>query len=372
MQFTKLNTLFLSKIFSIAFLGAFLLTQPIYGCDDLDQSLRDTLPKNIYPYVHQYLTSLPKLLCNDFDSTAEKSQKMVDFFIEFSPQRHNKKDSNFSGKENLALKIQSFLERDTPISMIIIGFPSKSTNTESKVMSSKFDMGDFFGLLTCDYMCREIEKVHSKGAMLTIYSDGRLYNDILGISDEVFNTYQNSLQRFIALFNPRLRLGDSQKITDALDGQDSDIDEHTLTDIKIFLKEELNCKHHKDRLKEKYPKMGFKKSIKHEQNDLGRNIAKISAQFSKGVQSATNNYSGLLRLSVHPHENIDEKCGISLVYESMGTPWHRTPVLGDSDHGLMLIKRKDFMKKFNKETEPAPRTCTIHGVELSYYQGEGN
>lgn len=206
MQYQTLNTLSLSKICSITLLGIFLFTHSLYGLDDLDQPIRDAIPKNLHPYVHTYLNSLPKILCHDCESTAEKSKSIVDFFMELSPKRNNNNHSNVEGKEELELKIQSFLEGDKPLSMVIIGFPSKSTNEEVKVISSHFDMGDFFGLLTCDYICREIEKLHPTGATLTIYSDGLPYNDILGISEPVFEHYQNSLKTLMALFTPRLCL----------------------------------------------------------------------------------------------------------------------------------------------------------------------
>lgn len=194
-----------SFFMTTAFVSFSLLTHPIHGMDELDEHVRQAIPDTIKPYVHSYLISLPKLNVEALDSVDEKSQKLVQFFIELSPKRHN--NSNlFEGQDILSNRLQTYLQSEDPIAMITIGFPSKSTNTETKVLSEVLDMGEFFGLLTYDYLCREIKKIHKPGAFLTIYSDGLPYNTLLGISKDVFDHYQSSLKALVALFGESLCL----------------------------------------------------------------------------------------------------------------------------------------------------------------------
>lgn len=162
--------------------------------------------------------------------------------------------------------------------------------------------------------------------------------------------------------------GDSQIIVDSFDDTESPIDTQTLKDIQIFVKEELNCEKHKERMRHKYRPMGVKKAMKLESAEFSKSIAQNSSQFSKGVKNITHDYEGMIRLSVHPHDNIDEKCGIGLVYGSMGTPWHMSPILGLGDNGIALMKKGEFIKKYYKGRAPLPQMCAINGVILPYYQ----
>lgn len=162
--------------------------------------------------------------------------------------------------------------------------------------------------------------------------------------------------------------GDSENIVNLSDNSPLYIDEETYRDIKFFVKEELNCAKHKQLLKEKYPGMSMKKAITKESEELAKNIAQTSAQFSKGVKSITHDYDQMIRVSVHPHEDINEKCGIGLVYGSMGTPWHMSPILGLGEYGISLMKKREFIKKLCKGNEPPKHVCEINGVMLPYYQ----
>lgn len=202
----KINSFLLSHIIKTAFVSFSFVSNPTYSMDELDPKVSQAIPDNIKHSVHSYLRALPKLTIDEFDSLVEKSQKVVDFLISLSPKRNRPQPLEFKGRELLIERLQHDFQSNQPLSMITIGFPSKSTNEDTKVLSEAFDMGEFFGLLTYDYLCRSIKKVHEPGVMLTIYSDGLPYNRLLGIEDNVFERYQSSLKNLIALFDSHLCL----------------------------------------------------------------------------------------------------------------------------------------------------------------------
>ncbi len=50
------------------------------------------------------------------------------------------------------------LSADEPIQFVILGFPCKSTNVGKKVLSQRFDMGDYLGLIRLEHIAEQIQE----------------------------------------------------------------------------------------------------------------------------------------------------------------------------------------------------------------------
>lgn len=64
-----------------------------------------------------------------------------------------------------------------------------------KVLGALPDLGEVLGLGRLNHLCENIEEIYEPGARVTITSDGLVYNDLLGISDEEVYDYGATLRR---------------------------------------------------------------------------------------------------------------------------------------------------------------------------------
>ncbi|KAH6491855.1 hypothetical protein HBI55_139790 [Parastagonospora nodorum] len=80
--------------------------------------------------------------------------------------------------------VQGQVERKESIKMLLPGFPFKSPNNKTKVLGVLPDLGEELALKRLDGIASAIEAVYEHGAEVHITSDGLVYNDLLGVSDE--------------------------------------------------------------------------------------------------------------------------------------------------------------------------------------------
>lgn len=93
-------------------------------------------------------------------------------------------------------KIQAFLEREEPIRFVLPAFPAKSANPE-KTLGAMPDFGEVLALRRLDALCERIGRLWSPGARLTICSDGRVFSDLVQVSDEAVTAYGREIRRII-------------------------------------------------------------------------------------------------------------------------------------------------------------------------------
>jgi hypothetical protein len=69
-----------------------------------------------------------------------------------------------------------------PIRMVLPAFPAKSPNSD-KVLGHLPDLAEELSVGFLEALCARIGEVYPPGAHLVICSDGRVFNDLLGIPD---------------------------------------------------------------------------------------------------------------------------------------------------------------------------------------------
>ena len=82
------------------------------------------------------------------------------------------------GKTRLIQQIQTFIENNEPIELLLPGFPCKSPNLD-KVSGKLPDAGEFLAMIFLNNICREISFIYKNGCRLRIWSDGRVFEDLI-------------------------------------------------------------------------------------------------------------------------------------------------------------------------------------------------
>lgn len=248
-------------------------------------------------------------------------------------------------------KLLPLLAARRPLELILPAFPAKSANRR-KTLGDLPDLGERLGLARLQSLCDEIRALYAPGATVTICSDGRVFSDLVGVSDEAVTRYREELKALIVRLGARdLRVFDLDDVFDAPD--------------YVSMREELLVGHAesigalKRRVRESVParelfngihRFIFEDTLEATAGGATRSqVRERSKHVAYRVIQRSNAWSNLiarrfpeaLRLSIHPQPRVSEKIGIALVRcaNPWGTPWH-TVVLADRD-GYRLVKRAE-------------------------------
>ncbi|OQR82246.1 hypothetical protein THRCLA_11026, partial [Thraustotheca clavata] len=81
-----------------------------------------------------------------------------------------------------------------PLTFVIPAFPFKSPNTTEKTLGVLPDRGEELAMERLEHLCTQIDKVYPHGVSVVIFSDGRIFNDIIGVSLDMMDAYYSELQ----------------------------------------------------------------------------------------------------------------------------------------------------------------------------------
>ncbi|KAL1795059.1 hypothetical protein ACET3X_006875 [Alternaria dauci] len=271
----------------------------------------------------------------------------------------------WDGFETFLPVVAGQVERKEPIRMLLPGFPFKSPNQKDKVLGVLPDLGEELALKHLDGLCEKIKAIYEHGAECHITSDGLVYNDLLGVTDEtVWNFGQgvreiaavNKLQNlsFLRLWDLldypgdfqskeyylehaanirkelKQRFGDPKFEADMANTSTSDM-QMTHTKYLEFLKQDLAFN---DRHNALSPE------------DQAANIANTAKEmmgrwkaFSAALAAVRTPY---IRLSIHDSGGKDKLSMAVIPQQEKGalgaTPWHSTLVI-EADGTLRTVQR---------------------------------
>ncbi|MFN6526358.1 isocyanide synthase family protein [Nostoc sp. ChiSLP03a] len=266
-------------------------------------------------------------------------------------------------------KIQYFIEREKPIHFILPAFPAKSPN-QKKVLSSLPDMGERVALQFLQSLCVQIRDIYAPGAEITICSDGRVFSDLVCVSDENVTTYGREIRNIIneinadaiALFNLEdvlMNLNfDQMREKIVLEYGES------LENLRLLVKTDLNYRNlfngiHRFLCEDYQALQPFKtrNQIKTECKELAYSVIQRSNAWSSLV---AKQFPQALRFSIHPQPFHSEKIGIHMIktLDQWGTPWHNA-VVHDGNQ-FLLLKRS--------QAEKADASLIWHKDRPSHFQ----
>lgn len=253
-------------------------------------------------------------------------------------------------------KIKKYIDNNQKIQFILPAFPAKSPN-KNKTMSSYPDLGEKMALAFLNAICEKIFTLYTEGAEVIICSDGRVFNDLVHVSDETVDQYQNAIKKIIKENNfnhlKTFNLDECEELVKdnhyiALRENLLKIYGEETTIIRERVKHNLEAKllfngmHrfiYEDRIVMKSNQS--KNKIRDESKEITYQLIRRSNAWGMLLKEK---YKEAVRLSIHPQLCRSEKLGILLLPSDnvWATPWHR--VLLKQDQQYKLIKNEDALK----------------------------
>lgn len=117
---------------------------------------------------------VPKCLRSEATDT---SQRILDIILRYkSSLPRDAPDRSDEGALKFLGLIYRAVKTNEPVRMVLPAFPFKSPNSKVKVLGTLPDKAEDVALAHLNGLCAAIGDVYSPGAILTIVSDGLVYN----------------------------------------------------------------------------------------------------------------------------------------------------------------------------------------------------
>jgi pyoverdine/dityrosine biosynthesis protein Dit1/AcrR family transcriptional regulator len=268
-------------------------------------------------------------------------------------------------------KVRRCISAGEPIHFLLPAFPAKSPNPQ-KVLGSLPDMGEEIALNFLDHVCAEINSLYSPGARVSICSDGRVFSDLVGVSEKNVTSYAAELRLMME------RIGNGSLDFFCLEDL-FDVADHAAMRDKLLLhyantldsiKERVHSfDHHRtlfngiqrflfeDRLVLQTDKS--RNQIRNECKELTYRVIQRSDSWGRLLSDC---FPTALRLSIHPQSPHSEKIGILLgdAKNTWLTPWH----------GVALKQHGKFILTHRHEAEALGARVVEHDGRASYFEYE--
>ncbi len=246
--------------------------------------------------------------------------------------------------------IRAMVEVRSPIVMVLPAFPAKSAN-DQKTFGPMPDLGELLALKKLNRTCEAIRRIYSPGAAVIICSDGRVFNDLVQVSDANVNKYQTAIQEMIEKFG--LQNLSTFNLDDYFEGLDFDAMRQKLSEDFAEPLSELQERVKTD-ISARFLFNGIHRFMTEDlsviKKHLSKNaVRKIAKKMTYEVIQRSNAWGRLLegqfplalRLSIHPQVERSSKMAVQLLPSTSQwrTPWHSV-VLTDG-HSQILVRRDE-------------------------------
>lgn len=261
------------------------------------------------------------------------------------------------------------IAHNQPIHFVLPAFPAKSANRD-KTLSHLPDIGEELALLNIHDLLEQIAAIYAPGARLTICSDGRVFNDIVGVPDDEVTAYVAALHTLVA----ELKLShiDFFDLSDRWTKMSFTSMRNHLVKFYASSIEEIK-KEVKNNANEQKLFNGLHRFLVEDYTHLVKNLSKnqirkLAHQHTYQLIQRSHAWSELiksefpnsLRLSIHPQTCDSNKLAYQLVENSSrwATPWHNVVVL---QHGRVTLMK-------NREAQHMPTQLIWQNGRPSHYQ----
>lgn len=121
----------------------------------------------------------------DLEQLASSILDIIQSYGQHLPSKDGEGHSGgWLGKPMFMEKVKVQLEKNQAIRLILPAFPWKSVNKVDKVTGVLPDFGEELALYRLNQMCEDIKTIYPLGGQVFIASDGLVFDDVVGISDE--------------------------------------------------------------------------------------------------------------------------------------------------------------------------------------------
>lgn len=290
-------------------------------------------------------------------------------------------------KPHLPQVIAAIKNRES-IKFVLPAFPAKSPNP-AKVLGTLPDMAEKLSLEFLNNLCKQIQKIYSPGAEVILCSDGRVFNDVLDITDNDVTHYQRELD--LMLKETNFISASTFNLDDMYSGLSFDqmrerlMEQYgeTLESIQDSVRKgsKMPCSMEDEEANRQYCGMTrflVEDAMRPGQVQSRTSIQKASRQRAYIVIQRSKAWSALIaerfpnaiRLSIHPQTCGTPKLGIRLMEaESWMTPWHGVAV--DVGGSFVLLKRAQAEKLGARLVyrESRPSHYELIDTQVSQLQG---
>jgi len=315
------------------------------------------LPLLNYAPVQKLLQRVDELLPEPAHTWGDVSERILRRLFRHRRLQHQDACAHHPCAQCLALhlpRVQSFVESGQPIQMVLPAFPAKSPNLQ-KVLGVLPDTAERLALRQLQTVCEEIGEIYAPGAQLTICSDGHVFSDLVGVSDETVTAYNTAIRAMIeemglqrlSFFNlqdlysepdyPRLRAELLPQFSESQDlirrrVKEVESHRHLFDGLHRFLFEDHAATH---------PGLSRNRA-RQVTKDLTYQVIARSNAWGRIVAL---HFPDALRLSIHPQPAHSDKVGILLTpaVDNWVTPWHGVALLRDQDYLLMKRQQAEEM-----------------------------
>jgi pyoverdine/dityrosine biosynthesis protein Dit1 len=253
----------------------------------------------------------------------------------------------------LLKRISSKMEHNKELIFLLPAFPAKSPSPD-KTSGELPDFGEVLALQNLQKLCDKLSALYIPGARVLICSDGRIFGDVVKVTDEGIDNYQKGIIEIIKDF------GLNRLSTFSMDDLFPNLvaSEQRTTLLERFAKDVEEVRE-LVKTSETYGRLfnGMHRFLM--EDELALNKTETKNQVSKQTKIRTyelirrsdawsallnHHFKDELRLSIHPYQLNHEKFGIKLVASSSNwaTPWHNVVVKIKDNFELM--HRKEAMK----------------------------
>lgn len=127
--------------------------------------------------------------------TAEITTRIMSIIESYGQNEENSSGIGWLGYSTFEPRVRKAVDNKVHVPLVLPAFPWKSVNKVEKVLGALPDLGEELALARLNNLCEDIQAIYPPGAKVTITSDGLVYNDLLGISDEEVFHYGAALRR---------------------------------------------------------------------------------------------------------------------------------------------------------------------------------
>ncbi|EKD13238.1 uncharacterized protein L3040_003039 [Drepanopeziza brunnea f. sp. 'multigermtubi'] len=283
--------------------------------------------------------------------------------------------------------VRRAVTNNKPIQMVLPAFPFKSPNHREKTLGNFPDLGEELALARLDSLRAQVCDVYPD-TEITIVSDGLVYNDLLGVSEEDVFRYGMALRELAAEKFPLLKFARLRDLYSEVVNATT-LEEYVANssycrekimrdflppgfDAHVAVRDDINVlttyrgyiKFLESDLCEEPSRQGLsKKKVKHMNEATARAMITRGAAFSAAVKFA---FPDAVRISIHASHH-EYKMPISLLPgKTCGytTPWHSATAMEqdgsfhfghrdvfDSDENYELVYRHGRPSYFRRKSE---------------------
>jgi len=251
-------------------------------------------------------------------------------------------------------KLEAQMVQRKTLQFLLPAFPAKSPSPK-KTAGHHPDLGEVLALNNLNEMCRKISNIYEPGAEVIICSDGRIFSDVVMVSDKIIDEYSEWIKSIIQEFDFK------HLSTFAMDDLHQDLDgpqlrerlvwqyAKSLDEVRYLVINDEDFRSlfngvHKFMLEDQ---AGLEENSNLSKNQIHKKTKVLTYELLRRSDAWStlllDHFEDALRLSIHAYPLTHEKFGVKLVHssEKWATPWHNVTVKKDDQFELMHLSEAE-------------------------------